>query len=272
MDKKTMVIFFVVDTSAQMDGLKSGSVNTTIKEMIPEIMNLAEDKGEAQIKIAALAYSSKARWKNQDGPVDVSEFIWNSPTVGGESNLGAAFEALKDKLSKYGFMKDMGVNTAFYPAIFLFSGGKPADDWRKGLAALKNKQRFKDAIKVAIAVGDDADKSVLKEFTVTPETIFDLGTLNPVNLVRIISRIHEIYPDDRAPDFDLDLCTLYRDGQDAYDHGYYDKAVELWRKAAEKGHADSSFALCVCYENGRGVPLDKAKAEEWRRKAVEQEG
>jgi uncharacterized protein YegL len=192
--KKTMVVFFIVDTSAQMDGAKSGCVNRTIQEMIPEIKERAEYEDDVQVKIAALAYSSKARWKNPDGPVDVLKFIWNGPTVGGESNLGAAFKALNEKLSSEAFLKDAG--GYFVPCIFLFSGSKPADDWQKESAALKVNNWFKRAIKWAIAVGDDADKSVLKEFTGSMESLIEgvyvSQLLNPGMLRRFIKFVHWI--------------------------------------------------------------------------------
>jgi uncharacterized protein YegL len=35
--RRTMVLFFVIDTSGSMDGSKIGAVNTSIEEVIPAI-------------------------------------------------------------------------------------------------------------------------------------------------------------------------------------------------------------------------------------------
>ena len=48
----------------------------------------------------------------------------------------------------------------------------------------------------------------------------------------------------------------------------YTKAVKLFRKAAEKGHADAQYHLGLCYDQGIGVPKDKSEAEYWYRKAA----
>lgn len=50
----------------------------------------------------------------------------------------------------------------------------------------------------------------------------------------------------------------------------YDKAVGLYRKAAEMGHIRAQFRMGKCYEKGQGVPQDYVNAVEWYRKAAEQ--
>ena len=49
------------------------------------------------------------------------------------------------------------------------------------------------------------------------------------------------------------------------------EAVKWWRKAAEHGHADSQYNLGLAYAlNGHGVPKDEAEAVKWWRKTAEQ--
>jgi uncharacterized protein YegL len=54
------------------------------------------------------------------------------------------------------------------------SDGEPTDDWQSGLHLLKQNNWYKAGVKVAIAIGDDANKNVLKEFTGTSEAVLDV--------------------------------------------------------------------------------------------------
>jgi TPR repeat protein len=47
-------------------------------------------------------------------------------------------------------------------------------------------------------------------------------------------------------------------------------AANLYRKAAEQGHAAAQFALGEMYYNGKGVPLSYSEALKWHQKAAEQ--
>ena len=53
---------------------------------------------------------------------------------------------------------------------------------------------------------------------------------------------------------------LLKKGHEFLQNGEAEKAVECYRKAAEKGEKDSYFALSICYERGIGVPVDQEQA------------
>jgi uncharacterized protein YegL len=53
------------------------------------------------------------------------------------------------------------------------SDGEPTDDWENGLKLLKQNNWFKAGVKVAVAIGDDANKEVLKAFTGTMEAVLE---------------------------------------------------------------------------------------------------
>ena len=55
-----------------------------------------------------------------------------------------------------------------------------------------------------------------------------------------------------------------------YSLGKYDKAVEVWRRAAESGDAESQYRLGECYHKGSGVKRYEPEAVNWYRKAAEQ--
>ncbi|MBD5099612.1 MAG: hypothetical protein HDT35_08775, partial [Clostridiales bacterium] len=132
--RRTMVLFFLVDTSGSMKGEKIGTVNTAIEEIVPELKDISETNADAQIKIATLAFSTGARWVD-DAPVAAEEFRWNYLDADGVTDLGEACRKLNEKLSRNEFMSD--ATGSFAPAIFLISDGEPTDDYKRGLEKLR---------------------------------------------------------------------------------------------------------------------------------------
>lgn len=53
--------------------------------------------------------------------------------------------------------------------------------------------------------------------------------------------------------------------------GDYTVAMREWRPLADGGNAEAQFNLGLLHENGLGVPIDKAEAARWFRRAAEQE-
>ena len=92
----------------------------------------------------------------------------------GVTDLGEACIQLNSKLSKSEFMST--ATGSFAPVIFLLSDGSPTDDYKRGLEKLKQNSWFKKAIKVAIAIGEDANDSVLADFTGNVEAVIKVHT------------------------------------------------------------------------------------------------
>lgn len=184
--KRTMVLFFIIDKSASMSGSKIGAVNVAVREVIPEIRQIAEDSADANIKIAVLTFSNGAEWMYQSA-IDAKDFTWSDINVNGMTDMGQAFKQLNEKLSRNGgFMTDAAGSYA--PALFLMSDGQPTDDYQKALADLKSNNWFKASLKAAIAIGDDADKSMLAEFTGNPESVLTSHTPESLKkLIRFVS-------------------------------------------------------------------------------------
>ena len=77
---------------------------------------------------------------------------------------------------------------SFAPAIILLSDGGPTDDYASGLSKLKANNWFKSAIKIAIAIGDDADKDVLKEFTGSSEAVITVHNIEALKqIIRVVA-------------------------------------------------------------------------------------
>ncbi len=74
--RRTMVLFFVVDTSGSMEGAKIGTLNSAIEDVIPEIQHISSENADAQIKIAVLEFSEGAKWLTP-APIEVADYAWN---------------------------------------------------------------------------------------------------------------------------------------------------------------------------------------------------
>jgi TPR repeat protein len=63
---------------------------------------------------------------------------------------------------------------------------------------------------------------------------------------------------------------LQKMGYVHYSKGEHEEAADLYRKAAEQGHASAQSNLGYMYDNGEGVPEDDVEAVKWFRKAADQ--
>ena len=73
---------------------------------------------------------------------------------------------------------------SFAPAIFLMSDGEPTDNYQDALNKLKQNNWFKKSIKVALAIGEQANKIVLEEFVGNSEAV--LTAHDPSTLMKMI--------------------------------------------------------------------------------------
>jgi len=178
--RRTMTLFFVIDTSGSMVGSKIGSVNDAIANVLPMLDDISSTNPDAEIRVAALEFSSGTRWL-YDEPKLASDFKWQDVEAGGLTSLGEACVELNNKLSRSGFMKT--ASGSFAPAIILLSDGAPTDDYESGLNKLKSNNWFKAAIKIAIAIGEGADLAVLEKFTGTNEAIFEVHKIDALKQI-----------------------------------------------------------------------------------------
>lgn len=159
--KKSMSIFFLIDTSGSMAGTKIGTVNSTMEELLPELIGLGG--AETDISIAVMKYDTNCEWITQR-PMRVEEYqSWTRLGTGGLTAMGAAFKELCRKLSRSEFMNKPSLSYA--PVIFLMSDGAPTDDWKEGLNQLKKNNWYKYGLKIAVGIGSAPNMDVLREFT-----------------------------------------------------------------------------------------------------------
>ena len=176
--RRTMTLFFLIDTSGSMRGEKIGAVNAAMEDTIPDLRKLVN--ADSKVNVAVLRFSTGAEWQSIR-PVDVQEFEWNRLEAEGLTELGLACMMLNEKLSRKGFMDE--INGCYAPAIILLSDGNPTDDYKTGLSLLQNNSWFKQAIKVALAVGKDVKKSILAEFTGSIDSVISINNKSQLNKI-----------------------------------------------------------------------------------------
>ena len=161
--------FWVVDCSGSMEGTKIGAVNDTIQEVTPIMKKTAEDNPNAQLLVRALQFSDGASWIAD--MVNIEDFHWQDLQAGGMTDIGEAFNLLAGQLS----MPPMP-QRALPPVIVLLSDGQPTDDYKPALERLLKLPWYKKSVRIAIAIGDDADNSVLEQFTRNKELVLNVHT------------------------------------------------------------------------------------------------
>lgn len=186
--RRKMILFFVIDTSGSMIGNKIGSVNDAIENVLPMIGEISDGNPDAEINVAALEFSTGTRWL-YDEPKKAKDFIWQKVEAEGLTSFGEACEELNKKLSRSGgFMPTSSGSGYFSPAIILLSDGVPTDNFEDGLKTLQGNSWFKHAIKIAIAIGNDADKEILKQFTGSSEAVYTVHNIEALKkMIRIIA-------------------------------------------------------------------------------------
>lgn len=156
--------FWIADCSGSMgEEGKIQSLNAAIREALPAMRDVADDNANAEVLVRAIKFSSGAQWHiGQPTPVDT--FQWTDLVADGVTDLGHALKLIASELD-IAKMTDR----ALPPVLVLLSDGQPTDDYAEGLEALQAQPWGKKAVRIAIAIGQDADTDVLQQFIGHPE-------------------------------------------------------------------------------------------------------
>ena len=170
--RKLGVVFFLIDASENMAGEKIEAINKTMPEIISIIKDIASDNADVEVKVAVLRFGGDASWETPL-PVGLEEYKYQNISAGGKAVMGKAFFELASKLDKKAFLSTpVGVHM---PIMILLSDGKSCDDYNAGLEALRNNKYFSQGIRIAFAIGKDANMDFLAEFTGSRELIFQFN-------------------------------------------------------------------------------------------------
>jgi uncharacterized protein YegL len=157
-------MIWMADCSGSMaeDG-KIQALNHAIREVIPHMRKEADENPNASIYVRAIAFSTQARW-HIERPTPVDEFRWTDVKAGGETAMGHALRLATAE------MKVLGKSGRLLPPVLVMvTDGKPTDDFDGGLRELMADPLGCKAVRLAIAIGDDADIERLQAFIGDPK-------------------------------------------------------------------------------------------------------
>lgn len=180
--KKKLRVFVLVDSSGSMNmpPSKIHTLNEAMREATRELAHQEKDNPFAEFELQVIDFSTGARWHTpQRAPI--SQFNWTDITADGVTDLGAAIELLTDALTP----ENMGKRN-FPPVILILSDGCPTDEWASKLDQLNTSEWGKAGrtTRVAIAIGQDADKEVLAKFVGNSEYVLEAN-----NVAQLVSFI-----------------------------------------------------------------------------------
>lgn len=182
--RKSMLMFFLIDTSGSMEGRSIAAVNDAMREVIPDVKEISNKNADINIKFAVMSFSSGTKWETAQ-PVELDSYRWTDLTAEGTTDMGEAFVELNTKLNRNAFLQDSaGVKS---PVIILLSDGEPTDDYKTGLMQLQQNKWFKKSIKIALGV-DGANMDVLADFTGNKESAIYLKNKDLLKkLIHVVS-------------------------------------------------------------------------------------
>lgn len=141
---------------------KIQALNTAIRDAIPAMRRVAAENPNARVRVRAVRFADGARW-HVAAPAPVEQFVWQDLNAAGQTDMGQALALVAQELR----MPPMS-ERALPPVLVLISDGRPTDDFAGGLQSLLQLPWGRRAVRLAIAIGADADPAPLRAFIANP--------------------------------------------------------------------------------------------------------
>lgn len=175
--RRPLHFFLVADCSGSMAAAgKMVALNTAIREVLPHLAETSSANPHAEVTVRAIGFSSGARW-HVEQPTAPEDLVWQDLQAGGYTDLGAAIDLLAGALTVPPMEE-----RALPPAIVLISDGMPTDDFTASMDALLELPWGRRAVRMAVAIGQDASYDTLARFIADP-AIEPVTAANPEQLL-----------------------------------------------------------------------------------------
>ena len=153
---KPLPVILVLDVSGSMAGAKIQNLNDAVRDMLGTFRDT--ENSEIEIHVAIITFGAEVRLHQALG--SASAIAWHALDASGMTPLGTALKMAKAMIED----KNVVPSRAYRPTVVLVSDGQPTDDWQQPLADFIKDGRSSKCDRMAMAIGADADESVLGKF------------------------------------------------------------------------------------------------------------
>ena len=164
---RPLPVIVAVDRSGSMgvDG-KIDALNMALRDFINSIK---DDDTAVDLQIALFSFGGNEALcelpLTSVNSIDANAYSYNAE---GRTPMGHAFSMIKEMIED----KSIIPSRAYKPTIVLLTDGVPNDSgWETAMENLINDGRSSKAFRIAMAIGEDADKDMLSKFVSSPELL-----------------------------------------------------------------------------------------------------
>lgn len=157
-EPRPLPVVILADVSGSMseDG-KIEALNLSVRNLIEALAEEQDTRGAVHVAVITFGMDSA---KLHVPLTPASGLRWNDMAAQGRTPMGAAIRLLRDLVENEAAVP----RRAFTPTVVLVSDGRPTDDWKEALAELQASERARKTLRMAMAIGADADLELLRDF------------------------------------------------------------------------------------------------------------
>ena len=162
---KPLPVVLLLDVSSSMSGDKIENLNKAVEDMLDTFAQ--EEKMETEILVSVITFGNQVELHVPY--TKASQVQWQGLQANGMTSMGTALKMAKAMIED----KETTPSRAYRPTIVLVSDGQPNDSWERPLEDFISEGRSSKCDRMAMAIGHDADETVLKRFIEgTPHDLF----------------------------------------------------------------------------------------------------
>lgn len=163
---RPLPVIVAVDRSGSMSvNGKIDALNLAFRDFINSLKN---EDSPVDVKIALFSFGGNAASCDLSltsvSEIDAEKHTF---TANGCTPMGHVFSMIKDMIED----REIVSSRSYKPTIVLLTDGIPTDEWEEPLRSLINEGRSSKAFRIAMGIGDDADKDMLSEFVSSAELL-----------------------------------------------------------------------------------------------------
>ena len=164
--RRTKLVVYVLDTSGSMNGEKLVAVKSALKYDLEKINYYQENEADLNYLVQILTFDSEINWFPSNGPTDAKSIVSQIELIeaGGLTDVGKALTELNAKLNRKKLLQDYESGCEL-PTIVFLADGYATDNYSNALNEILKNNWYKHASKFGLALGDDADLSMVKAVT-----------------------------------------------------------------------------------------------------------